>query len=183
MNKIKVKVLIVATCVFFLGTLGSKQTSWGEEGLHAPSFVLPDLKGQLVSSADREGDIILINFWATWCNDCIREMPEFEKLYQKYKDKGLSIFAIALDKQGRPTVETFLKKENLSLTYPILLDPEGEISRAYRVAWVPVTIIVGRNGKIMETILGIRPWGSEAVMKSFDRLLNQPVNNLKLDHH
>jgi len=177
MGKTKVMVFIVVACVVFLGIWGSPQTSWGEEGVLAPSFILQDLKGQSVNSADRKGDIILINFWATWCNDCIKEMPEFEKLHQNYKDKGLSIFAIALDKQGRPAVETFLKKENLSLSYPILLDPEGEISRAYRVAWVPVSIIVGRNGKIMETILGIRPWGSKEVMKSFDRLLNQPVNN------
>jgi len=69
-------------------------------------------------------------------------------------------------------LETF-SKENLKLTYPILLDPDGHVPRAYKLRWVLVTIVVGRDGRIIEKILGVRPWGSKEMMESFDRLLNE----------
>lgn len=103
-------------------------------------------------------------------------MPEFEKLYQAYKEKGLSILAIALDKEGQPAVETFLQNEHLELTYPILLDPQGLVARSYRLSWVPVTLVVGREGKTIETVLGARPWGSEEVINSIEELLKDPRN-------
>jgi len=173
MGKAKCVVLVVATCVFLTGTWGICNISWGKEGLLASPFTLPSLQGQPVSLADQKGDIILINFWATWCKDCVQEMPEFEKLYQKYHGKGLSIFAISIDQNGQPAVEAFLKEENLKLTYPILLDPDGHVARAYQLRWLPVTIVVGRDGRIIKTVLGARPWGSKKVMKSFDYLLNE----------
>ena len=174
MSRTKFVVLVVALCVFLTGTLGFYKFLWGKESLLAPTFTLPSLTGQSVSLADQKGNIVLINFWATWCKDCVQEMPEFEKLYQKYHEKGLSIFAISIDKKGQPAVKDFLKRENLKPTYPILLDPEGHVPRAYRLRWVPVTIVVGRDGRIIEKILGAKPWGSEEMMKSFDRLLNEP---------
>jgi len=173
LGKTKFVILVVATCAFLTGTWGSCNISWGKEGLLASPFTLPSLQGQSMSLADQKGDIILINFWATWCTDCVQEMPEFEKLYQKYHGKGLSIFAISIDQKGQPAVEAFLKKENLKLTYPILLDPDGHVARAYQLRWLPVTIVVGRDGRIIETVLGARPWGSKEIMKSFDYLLNE----------
>lgn len=150
---------------------GANGTPWGEVRVQAPAFTLPNLKGQSVNLGDYKGQVVLLNFWATWCKDCAKEMPEFEKLYQAHKGKGLSILAIALDKEGRPAIETFLQNEHLELTYPILLDPEGLVARSYRLSWVPVTLVVGRNGKIVETVLGAKPWGSEEVMNSFQKLL------------
>ena len=173
MGKAKCVVLVVATCVFLTGTLGICNISWGKEGLLASPFTLPSLQGQSVSLADQKGDIILINFWATWCKDCVQEMPEFEKLYQKYHGKGLSIFAISIDQKGKTAVEAFLKKENLKLTKPIRLHPDGHVPRAYQLRWLPVTIVVGRDGRIIKTVLGARPWGSQEIMKSFDYLLNE----------
>jgi len=165
-------ILVVAIGVILTGVLGICGISWSEDGLQAKPFTLPSLNRQSVSLSDHKGNIILINFWATWCRDCVQEMPELEKLYRKYQGKGLSILAIALDREGQSAVETFLQKENLDLTYPILLDPEEKVARAYRLSWVPVTIMVGQEGKIIETVLGARPWGSEEVMASIEQLLN-----------
>lgn len=158
--------------VFFAPALGANLTPWGEEQVQALAFTLPSLQGNMVSLDQYKGQVVLLNFWATWCKDCAKEMPEFEKLYQAYKTKGLSVLAIALDKEGRPAVEAFLQDEHLKLTYPILLDPAGVVARRYRLSWVPVTVVVGRGGTIMETILGARPWGSQEVMKSVEQLLN-----------
>lgn len=158
--------------VFFSLALGARETIWGAEPVQAPTFTLPNLQGQPVSLGEQKGKVVLLNFWATWCKDCVSEMPEFEKLYQAYQGKGLSVLAIALDKEGRPAVEAFLQDEHLELTYPILLDPEGRVFRNYRLSWVPVTVVIGRDGQVIETILGARPWGNEEVMNSIEKLLN-----------
>ena len=160
--------------VFLAPALGANKTPWGKELVRAPGFTLPNLRGQSVSLAEYKGQVVLLNFWATWCRDCAREMPEFEKLYQVYKEKGLSVLAIALDKEGGPAVEAFLQNEHLELTYPILLDPEERVARSYRLSWVPVTVVIGRDGQVIETILGPRPWGSEEVMNSIEHLLTAP---------
>lgn len=164
--------MIGLTLVVFLAHVhGANGTRWGEGRAQAPAFTLPSLQGQSISLDEFSGQVILLNFWATWCKDCAKEMPEFEKLYQAYEGKGLSVVAIALDKEGQPAIEAFLKRENLNLTYPILLDSDNRVARAYQLAWVPVTIVVGRDGKILETVLGARPWGSEEIMNSFEQLL------------
>ena len=109
-------ILVVAIGVILTGVLGICGMSWSEDGLQAKQFTLPNLNRQPVSLSDHKGNIVLINFWATWCRDCVQEMPELEKLYRKYKGEGLSILAIALDREGQSAVETFLQKENLGLT-------------------------------------------------------------------
>jgi len=158
--------------VFLAPALGANKTPWGEDLDQAPGFTLPNLQGQSVSLDEYKGQVVLLNFWATWCRDCAKEIPEFEKLYQAYKEKGLAVLAIALDKEGRLAVEAFLQNEHLELTYPILLDPEGLVARNYRLSWVPVTVVMGRDGRIIETVLGTRLWGSQEVMDSFEQLLN-----------
>ncbi|GJL63644.1 MAG: hypothetical protein NPIRA04_22980 [Nitrospirales bacterium] len=74
-------------------------------------------------------------------------------------------------------MDAFLKKEYLKVSYPILLDPDERVARAYRLSWVPVTIVVGREGQILETNLGARVWGSQEVMDSFEQLLHTRGND------
>lgn len=155
----------------------NREAAGGAEPIRAPTFTLPNLQGQPVSLGEQKGKVVLLNFWATWCKDCVSEMPELEKLYQRFRSQGLSLLAIALDKEGQPAVEAFLKNKYLSLSYPILLDPAGLVPRSYRLSWVPVTIVIGRDGTIVENILGARPWGSEEVMNSFEQVLNTRGND------
>lgn len=165
--------IVGLTLVMFLApALGANKTPWGEDLVRAPGFTLPSLQGQSVSLDEYKGQVVLLNFWATWCRDCAREMPEFETLYQAYKEKGLAVLAIALDKEGGPAVEAFLQNEHLDLTYPILMDPQGLVARSYRLSWVPVTVVIGRDGHVIETVLGARPWGSQTVMNSLEKLLH-----------
>src|SRR5262249_58494104 len=95
-------------------------TSVGEHP-PAPDFTLSTLSGASLSGADLRGKVVLLNFWATWCVPCRKEMPSIEALYQRYKDRGLEVVAISLDKGSTTVVEAFVKE--VGVTYRVALDP------------------------------------------------------------
>src|SRR5258706_8807072 len=90
----------------------------------APDFTLPRPDGKKTSLKDYRGKVVLLNFWATWCESCRDEMPAMDRLYREFKGKGLEIVAVNV-KDKREDALVFVKK--LKITYPIMMDPEGEV--------------------------------------------------------
>jgi peroxiredoxin len=115
-----------------------------------PDFTLLDLEGSPRSIRDWDGQVILVNFWATWCPPCVREMPAFIKLYEDYQDKGLTIIGVALD--NKQDVIDFI--DPMGVEFPILLgDQKGiKLTQEYgnRLGVLPYTVIIDRQGRIVE---------------------------------
>lgn len=115
-----------------------------------PDFTLIDLEGTPRSIRDWDGKVILVNFWATWCPPCVREMPAFIKLYETYQDKGFTIIGIALD--NKQDVIDFI--DPMGVEYPVLLgDQKGiKLTQEYgnRLGVLPYTVVIDRNGRIIE---------------------------------
>jgi peroxiredoxin len=113
-----------------------------------PAFTLMDVEDQPRSIKDWDGQVILVNFWATWCPPCVREIPAFNKLYETYKDKGFTIIGIALD--NKQDVIDFV--DPMGVEYPILLgDQEGiKLTQEYgnRLGVLPYSVIIDRQGQI-----------------------------------
>jgi len=137
----------------------------------APAFVLPGLSGTPVHLSDHRGRVVLLNFWATWCPPCRAEMPSMEKLYQAYRDRGLVILAISGDRAGTQVVESFVQE--LGLTFPILLDPEGNIFAQYGVRGLPTSYLLDRRGRIVSAEAGARDWNSTAARRVAEVLLKE----------
>lgn len=137
----------------------------------APGVFLKTLDGGERSPARQEGKIVLINFWATWCQPCVREMPAIERLYRKYKARGLEIVAVSLDQGGAEEVRAFAGK--LGLTFPILLDPGHEARALYKVRGLPTTYLVDRKGRVAGYGIGPREWDSEAAYALVGHLLDE----------
>ncbi len=138
-----------ATCLVlvFLLSCQQKPVSTPEVGRKAPSFRLVDLNGKKVGLSDFEGKVVIIEFWATWCPPCRESMPETEKLFQKYKDKDVVVLGISIDeKGGMERVKAFIQEYNI--TYPILMDDNGDVGRLYGVMSIPVTYILDKNHSI-----------------------------------
>jgi peroxiredoxin len=138
--------------------------------MEAPAFDLRDIQGGRKGLTDFKGKVILLNFWATWCPDCREEMPSLEKLWGKNKSKGVVIIAVAVGSRSKE-VESFARK--LRLTFPILLDADGTVRRDYEVTALPMTYIIGKDGKISGRMYGGREWAGEGADALMEHLLKQ----------
>lgn len=136
----------------------------------APDFTLPNAGGRKVSLKDYRGKVVFLNFWATWCESCRDEMPSMERLYQEFKGKGLEIVAVNV-KEKRQDARAFAKQ--FKLTYPILLDPEGEVGLLYGAFGLPATYLIDRNGVALARMWGPADWHSPAARKLIAALVEQ----------
>ena len=141
-----------------------------EVGYLAPDFTLPSLDGQTVRLSDFRGKkAILLNFWATWCAPCRLEMPTMDKAYQEYKSRGLEILAVNLDAGSNSVVKNFM--DELSLSFPALLDPDMEVLRLYRQFSIPATFLIDKQGIVRHRELGYRDWTTPESRKLLEAIV------------
>ena len=127
------------------------QTTGINVGSVAVDWTLPDLGGTEVSLSQYRGDVVLINFWATWCPPCRAEIPEIEAAYQAREDEGFVVLGIAVD-QSHSLVAPFVELEGM--TYPVLLDELSQVYNTYRAPGLPVSVLVDRDGVIQARHIG-----------------------------
>ena len=120
----------------------------------APDFTLIARTGEQVSLAGLRGQVVLINFWATWCGPCRKEMPFLEQIQRRYTPLGFTMLGINVEEDTR-MMDAFLK--DVPVTFPILLDPANGISKLYNVSAMPSTVIVDRKGRLRYLHQGYQP--------------------------
>ena len=127
------------------------------------NFTLTDLQGKSWTLRDLHGKVVLVNFWATWCPPCRKEMPDLESLYERFKDKGFVILAISDEEQTK--VQPFIKDRNI--TYPILLDNARKANDLFQVEGIPKSFVYNREGKLVTESIDMR------TQHQFLEMLNQ----------
>ena len=142
-----------------------------QEGYLAPRFTLRNLKGNLEGLDDHLGKVIIVNFWATWCTPCVKEMPSFENLYRRFRSKGLTILAVSLDKSSSSKVQEFADKYKLS--FPVLLDTDGVAEKLYPSFTIPFTYVVDKRGRVVARVDGGKNWESLETFEAVEHLLKQ----------
>ncbi len=173
MNVLSVVILSLVLLVGGCDSSVSQPPSVARGGLigqQAPELTLTDMQGQPVSLAQFRGQVVILNFWATWCPPCREEMPSMERLYQDNRDKGLVMLAVNVEANGQQAVSQFLQRHPYS--FPVLLDNEATAQKAYGVFRFPESFIIDRNGVVVEKIVGGRNWLSGPTFKLVDFLLN-----------
>jgi cytochrome c biogenesis protein CcmG, thiol:disulfide interchange protein DsbE len=123
-----------------------------EQGKPASNFTSPALSGSEVALADYSGDVVVVNFWATWCPPCKAEMPGINNFYEAHRDDGLVVLAVNAqesESQVRPFIEAS------GFTFPVLLDPVGSVVNQYQVHSFPTTIIIDRDGVVRHIQVGM----------------------------
>ena len=113
----------------------------------APAFQLSGRGGKAIDLSQYKGQVVMINFWATWCGPCRQEMPLLEDIYKKYKPMGFTMLGVNVEpKTGDP--EGWLSKLPKPVTFPVALDTESKVSKLYNVDSMPSTVIVDRKGNV-----------------------------------
>jgi peroxiredoxin len=137
--------LITATTAF--GAAG------GDAG-PAPGFSLTALSGEPATLSQYKGQVVMVNFWATWCGPCQQEMPLLDQMYKKYRPAGFTLLGVNVDKEA-PAVRELLARKPVS--FPVLLDPANQVSKAYHVDDMPSSVLIDRKGEIRYVHRGYKP--------------------------
>lgn len=162
LTKTIVPVLLVFCC--FAGT-DSFAFSVGEK---APDFSLKDMSGRNVSLSSFKGRVVLLNFWATWCPSCKDEMPTLNRVYKELKSSGLEVVAVSSD-YSLDSLRDYLARNHFD--FNILFDEKRDVTRKYGISFLPITVLIDRNGLVAEKIPGEFIWPSPDVKTKILKLL------------
>ncbi|MFO7813619.1 MAG: TlpA disulfide reductase family protein [Pelovirga sp.] len=169
-KKISTLIVVVTGVLLLSGCPGGPPPSSVAIGEQAPEFTLPNMEGEQVSLSDFRGQVVVINFWATWCPPCREEKPTMEQLYQQKKDDGLVILAVNVEENPHQVVSQYLLQHSYS--FPILLDGiNAEVQGLYGVFRYPESYIIDRDGTVVDHIIGGRDWMESSTYGKIESLL------------
>ncbi len=142
----------------------------------APGVKVKDLEGHDVTLEQFKGKVVLVNFWATWCEPCRIEIPWFVEFQEKYGPRGFTVLGVAMDDEGKSVVEPFVKKEEFDLdgrkvkiNYPILLGNDALAEQLGGLIGLPTTVVISRDGKVVKRFLGLV--SHDVVVRQIEALL------------
>jgi len=164
--KIKNLTLGLLVTVFAATSLASS----GLEGQVAPDFALKSSTGENLRLSEYRGDVVMINFWATWCGPCRQEMPLLDELYTRYERVGFSLLGVNIDDDSRRAMQMI---EDLGVSFPVLFDARKEVSELYEVEAMPVTVLVDREGNVRHVHHGYKPGYEDIYLDQVRSLLRE----------
>lgn len=163
--------LFLVFAVFLQGCDKTPDKIRAVKGEKAPSFSLMNLDGDQVALADFEGKVIVVEFWATWCPPCRESLPATNKLFRKYRDRGLAAVAIAVQDQP-DQVADFVREKSIDI--PVLMD-DGAVSQVYGVRGIPAMFFINRAGLVTNELEGYRPSVDREIESRVEELLAEPA--------
>jgi thiol-disulfide isomerase/thioredoxin len=145
---------------------------WG--GKATPALALPDLKGRTVDLRDLRGKVVVLNFWATWCEPCREEMPSLQRLRAKMNGKPVEVLTVNYGEFPQ-RIEPFIKRESIDL--PVLLDTQKDAAKAWNAGGLPITFIVDRKGDVRYWVFGERDWSQGEPLRLVESLAPEGVDS------
>ncbi len=162
---------LVLSLTVIIGQAGGQpmHDEWPGPGFPAPDFELPDLRGRPIRLAALRGEkAVFLNFWASSCLPCQQEMPMMEKLYRRFRSRGLEIVAVSIDRNPADAAR-FAEKHGI--TFLVLLDPDSEVAGEYRVGFIPAHYFIDRRGVIRAREVGGKDWTKRETWEVIEVLL------------
>jgi len=170
-------ILIAVLLLFSLPAFSQERDLYSRIGIQSvrdntktPDFSLEGLNVKRVQLSALKGNVILLNFWATWCDPCKDEMPSMEALYQRYKEKDFVLLAISVEERNPEPARKFIQKHRYR--FPVLLDPAGKTLDLFEIHRIPATVIIDKKGRMVGRAIGPRDWSSPDVFSLIDQMLD-----------
>ncbi|MEO0616457.1 MAG: TlpA disulfide reductase family protein [Pseudomonadota bacterium] len=162
------RVFAAAATAVLLATTAVAST--GLSGKPAPDFALKNAAGENVRLSDLRGEVVMINFWATWCGPCREEMPLLDEMHSRYNRVGFSLLGVNIDDDPRRAEEMI---EALGVTFPVVFDASKRVSEQYDVSAMPVTILLDRDGVVRYVHKGYKPGYEDKYLEQVRELLRE----------
>lgn len=121
-----------------------------------PDFTVTTLDGKTLRLSDLRGQVVVVDYWATWCGPCRIAMPHLQKLHDNYKSQGVTVLALSVDQKGLAVVEPFIKQNGF--TFPVAMADERSASAFGNFSSIPTTVIVRPDGRVHTTLTGVHPY-------------------------
>ncbi|MFH1262339.1 MAG: TlpA disulfide reductase family protein [Pseudomonadota bacterium] len=156
------------------------EKSGGTPGQCAPDFTLKTIDGREIRLSSLRGNVVFLNFWATWCPPCATEIPAMERLAHKLEGKKFRMIAVSIDNEGNAAIRKYFQEtfKGVVPPFPILLDLKRDVSHRYGTYKVPETYILDRTGRIRDKIEGVRDW-DDMLIQHYLELLADPKEKAK----
>ena len=161
-------IIVICAAALFMLPETKKYESVAEVGKAAPLFEYPDSTGKIWKLADLKGNVVFVNFWATWCTTCEAEMPHKQALYEKMQDKPFKMFGM-LFRDDPANLPEYYRTHTVKA--PTLISPDNEAGKIYGITGVPETFIIDKEGIIREKLVGPQEWGDEKTMALIQKWL------------
>lgn len=136
----------------------------------APDFTLRTMNGPNLRLHEQRGQVVLVNFWATWCGPCRQELPHLNRLYEKYRASGFQLLGVNIDDDARAATELAAR---LGVKFPVLLDTDKKVSRLYDMSAMPATVVVDRDGRVRYIHRGYRDGFEKTYEQQIRELLKE----------
>jgi peroxiredoxin len=164
----KIKSLVIG--LIFSVLAATSLASSGLAGRPAPDFALKSSSGENLRLSEYRGDVVMINFWATWCGPCRQEMPLLDELYSRYQRVGFNLLGVNIDDDSGRAMAMI---NELGVSFPVLFDARKEVSKMYNVDAMPVTVIVDREGNVRHVHQGYKPGYEQKYLDEVRALLRE----------
>mgnify|MGYP001150329443 FL=1 len=150
--------------------LSSANTTTVNVGAEAPDFALRSAAGPNLRLSEHRGQVVMINFWATWCGPCRQEMPKLDEIFARYEPAGFTLLGVNIDEDSAQAQRL---ADELGVTFPLLFDDEQDVSRLYDVQAMPMTVMVDRSGTVRSVHYGYRPGMEQRYLDEVRALLRE----------
>jgi len=165
MRNIKLVVLVL-----LIGFVLSPLAQAGKVSGPAPDFTLKSRSGENIKLSELRGDVVMINFWASWCAPCRQEMPLLEDIYEKYGDLGFTLLGVNVEEDSAPALDLL---RQIPVSFPILFDNANKVSKLYKVVAMPSTVLVDRDGNMRYLHRGYLPGYEDEYVKQIKELIRE----------
>lgn len=136
----------------------------------APDFTLPSSKGDNVRLAEARGQVVMLNFWATWCTPCRKEMPLLDAMYQRYSSAGFVLYGVNVEEDTEGAKKLI---KDLGVSFPVLFDTESKASTLYNVDSMPTSVLIDRKGQVRYVHRGYKPGDEEIYREKIRELIKE----------